>query len=171
VQTPIHSYALKKHITSVGPRVRVGELPHKYAMLKPGDLVLVIQMYDENGVEAGYQLINESGDRAFAGSQGMLVLSNRIWDKQTVFHVVEGFATGTAVNQVFPGEENVPVVAFSMNNMPKVEQLLRERIRRERGFNPVIRIHDEPEGIDLWDVVHDREKRRRYIELQQGRAA
>ena len=139
-------------------------------MLKKDDRVLVIQMQDEQGCIVGFQFINESGDRAFAGNQGMLVLSNTWWDSRCTFHIVEGFATGTAVQWVFPGQHNIPVVAFSKGNLEKVEQLLTERIESERGFTPSIKVHHEVENIDLWDVVFVESARKRYAELMKEAA-
>lgn len=165
-----HAYAVKKKFQP-SAFCKVGHLPRHYGPLSKGDRVLVIRMQDESGCFTGAQFINEQGDRAFAGSQGMLILSNAHWDSSSVFHVVEGYATGTAVNDVFPGEHNVPVVAFSLGNLSKVETLLRARIEQERDFTPKIIVHDEPEGIDCWDIAHDADKRARYFEITDGVAA
>lgn len=164
-----HAYAVRKKFQP-SAHCKVGTLPHKFGPLSEGDKVLVIKMVDEQGIFNGVQLINEAGDRAFAGGQGMLVLSNTWWDEGCTFHVVEGYATGTAVPHMFKGEKDIPVVAFSLNNMTKVEQLLRSRINQEREFDPNIICHEEPEGIDIWDVVNDPEKRQRWAELQREAA-
>lgn len=170
VRTTDHAYAVKKHMADLGPRVRVGVLPRDYAMLKKDDRVLVIQMNDEDGCIVGFQFIAENGDRAFAGNQGMLKLSNEIPTEKSVFHIVEGYATGTAVNVNFPESHNIPIVAFSLGNLDKVEHLVRERVKDMHGFEPNILVHREPEGIDLWDLAFDPVKRARYFELM-GEAA
>lgn len=164
-----HAYAVRKNFQP-SAHCKVGTLPHKFGPLSEGDRVLVIKMVDEQGIFTGTQFINENGDRAFAGCQGMAILSNTPWTPDCVFHVVEGYATGTAVNGIFEGEQQIPVVAFSLGNLSKVEKLLRTRIKHERKFDPRILVHTEPEGIDLWDVLYDEEKRQRFTELQ-GRAA
>lgn len=164
-----HAYAVKKHFQP-NAHVRVHTMPRQHAMLRTGERVLVIKMVDENGCFTGVQLINESGDRAFAGSQGMLILSNELWTADSTFHVVEGYATGTAVPKLFSGPKHIPVVAFSDSGMDKVTPLLRQRVKQERGFKPHIIVHHEPEKIDLWDVAYDPLKRARYYELR-GAAA
>lgn len=169
VDQTTHAYAVRKKFQP-SAICKVGHLPHKFGPLSEGDHVLVIKMVDEQGIFTGVQLINEAGDRAFAGGQGMAILSNTLWDEGCTFHVVEGYATGTAVPHMFKGEKDIPVVAFSLNNVPKVERLLRTRINQEREFDPNIICHEEPEGIDIWDVVNDPEKRQRWAELRQEAA-
>ena len=77
------------------------------------------------------------------------------------FHVVEGYATATAVPYMYPDENNIAVVAFSKGQLENVAQLVRDRF----GNSTNIVIHHEWENIDLWDVVNIPEKRERYREL------
>ena len=161
-----HAYAVRKKFQPCS-NVKIGHLPHRFGPLSEGDRVLVIKMQDEQGIFTGVQLINEAGDRCFAGGQGMLILDNEWWTKATRFHVVEGFATGVACREIYQGEDDVAVVAFSLGNLEKVKSLLSARLKQERGFTPDITVHDEPEGIDLWDILHDEAKRARSAELQQ----
>jgi hypothetical protein len=165
--TTDHAYAVKKHLPPYG-LMRETTLERDYGKLSKGDRVLVIQMQDENGCFTGVQLINEEGTKCFAGTQGMLILSNELFTKDCIFHIVEGYATATAVRHIFPESFNVPVVAFSKTSLEKVRDLLVGRIEKEYGFTPRTVLHHEEGNIDLWDVVYDPEAREKF---KQRRAA
>lgn len=159
-----HAYAVKKHF-GLGTYCREAVMPRRHAMIEKGERVLVIRMTDEDGCFVGSQLINEKGDKAFAGNAGMLIMQGvHAVTSETTFHVVEGFATGTAIPLIFPKESDVTVVAFSKSALAKTAQLMRER------FSKRVLTHHEVENIDMWDVVYDLEKRQRWAELH-GEAA
>ena len=155
-----HAYALRKHFT-LSAHVREAVMPRDYAVIKKGDRVLVIKMTDEDGCFVGVQLIGEDGAKVFAGNMGMLICSyTEVVGSDTNWHVVEGYATATAVPVMYPEAGNVAVVAFSKNALEKVSELIRARF----GDGSSVTVHHEIDNIDLWDVCYDEQKRARYLE-------
>lgn len=160
--TTDHAYAVHKKF-GLCAHVREAVMPRDYAeTLKKGDRVLVIKMTDEDGCFVGVQLINEEGKKIFAGNAGMLICSyTEVLDNTVQFHVVEGYATATAVPRMYPDQNNIAVVAFSKGQLEKVARLIKDRF----GASTKVVVHHEHENIDLWDVVNIPEKRERYREL------
>ena len=148
-----HAYARKKRIVPNPIHVRetFARQDHAGGKIKKGDHCLVLKMVDEHNCFTGIQLINDDGNKIFLGCQGMMILqNNHPWTKHTEFHVVEGYATGTAVFPMF-GNEHVALVAFSKTRMDTVRDIFSQRIKQERGFTPKLFVHHEEDNIDLWD--------------------
>ena len=151
-----HAYARKKHIVPNPIHVRetFARLDYAGGKIKEGDHCLVLKMVDEHNCFTGIQLINDEGNKIFLGCQGMMILqNNHPWTEDTTFHVVEGYATGTAVFPLY-GDQDVALVAFSKTRMDTVREIFNQRIKQERGFNPKIRVHHERNNVDLWDILH-----------------
>lgn len=163
--TTDHAYAVKKHF-GLSAYCLEAVMPQRHAMIEKGERVLVIKMTDEDGCFVGVQLINEAGDKAFAGNAGILIgQGGQCIDVDSRFHIVEGYATATALRHIYPKYSDIGVVAFSKHALEKAAELISARFNTKN-----VVVHHEVENIDLWDVVHDEEKRNRWLELQ-GRAA
>lgn len=164
--TTDHAYAVKKHF-GLSAYCKEAVMPKRHAMIEKGERVLVIQMTDEDGCFVGAQLINEEGKKAFAGNAGMLIMQGAQYiDSSSVFHVVEGFATGTAVPFHFKETRDIPVVAFSKSALDKAGDLLAARF----GEGSVV-VHHEVGNIDLWDLAYVPEAKARWAELVVGVAS
>jgi hypothetical protein len=141
---------------------RLGRMPKGLFPLKAGDLLLVLQMQDEQGIFTGVQVIAERKDdkgfikRTF-GSTGMMPMG--LFDLTAgKFLVVEGWATGVAAKQLFPWA--TPVIAFG-SNLDRVAQLWQRRFPAAE----ILVVPDDSENRDLWDLKNDPEFRAELMRM------
>ena len=135
-----HPYAIRKEVShDFGARRGAvnGVFPQE-------EDCLVIPMFDLEGDVVGLELINQQGEKRAVGKKGWNFQgSNQA--KDSILHIVEGWATGHAVAEDFPVTHGV-VICFGAQRLTAYAHEAQKRLGR-----PVY-IHEEPSNRDYLDM-------------------
>jgi len=138
-----HPYADRKGITE-----NFGARRARYA----GDDVIVVPQVDIRRGLIGLELINAEGNKKTLGNKGHFLHATASAEPAIV-HVVEGWATGYAINkyfpQFFPDRACIVAIAFGSN-------LVGLGSKMAKSFPEHIVVpHYEPNNRDFWDIAYD----------------
>ena len=142
-----HPYAQKKEFDELGGTAWCARGTASGKIIGRNADCLIVPMRDWQGELTGVECINREGKKQTFGQKGLLIIGDTgppraTFDYENDVHICEGFATGLAINRMFPGPT---VVAFGKS---RLEQVALEQ--NQRGG--IVFIHeDDEDGTDAWD--------------------
>ena len=153
-----HGYALRKRIAE--PFNARRGFVHGSRVGRDADCLLIPKQ-NIAGEFVGVEAINPQGERQSWGVNGIMPhgdLSGRV-------HAAEGWATGWALTQIFPGDG--VVVTFGLSQLHR----LGRDIAAKHGGSVVIHVDDDAHnGYDVWDWFNEGrgDEYRRKLEVCNG---
>ena len=153
-----HGHALRKRIAE--PFNARRGLVHGTRVGRDADCILIPKQ-NIAGEFVGIEAINPQGERQSWGVNGIMPhgdLSGRV-------HAAEGWATGWALTQIFPGDG--VVVTFGLSQLHR----LGRDIAAKHGGSVVIHVDDDAhDGYDVWDWFNEGrgDEYRRKLEVCNG---